>query len=243
MNSSNPDLITAAANILREYVKSSRERQSQMNVFMEKFEELWTIMRDLTDASNGISKNRYMISELRTTLNKQIDRIVESIFQTETSMSIQFERIKTTMRSIQGGVATAAACTTISNSSDQAIENLLQLAKSDFMLGSTESKHFITTVLQHVLNHTLSNATYGVFGNDNYLTMATCRDDKTIIQPIIGIGQFKSKLNLDIFIGSRLSKIPILASFKDGWITFTIDKNFIKNNLDQVIIEYINSLS
>ncbi len=222
---------------------------SRHSVDEEIFQKLSSKITRLSDCLNSLSMGRTYINETRTVMDKQLNKIYESVLSTELQMRQIIGSISKTLSggSVVGGGSSAQI--TIPDPNFDALQEVISTHFPTSLLVTGEGQtELITSILEEYFQDVHWPdyvASLDVVVEKKGVSIIYNGVDGTNPQTLITLGLLKTRTDLSFvpsYIPTTTVDVPSSASYSDGVITFSLDKKSVENGCFEVIKTFIDHM-
>ena len=237
VQSMDPAVLELAAELVWAHIDSRSMIDEQV------FNKLSNKLTTLSDCINQLSLARTFVTETRATMNKQLDRVYESIFTSEMQMQDAIGSITRTIRKhLVGGeeLGTDVILTSFESFEESILEEEIKRrwANSLYATDTTQCQT-VNQVASAYLENFSSVAEWKVVYGAKGLVL------KNKTSPFVGFVFLKGKTEVHLYLdcedGETIS-IPQYTTFKGGAVHITVDKKYIKEGRHEQVLSHIDEL-
>jgi len=214
----------------------------------EIFQKLSSKITRLSDCLNSLSMSRTYINETRTVLDKQLNKVYESVLNTELQMRQIIGSISKTLSG--GSVAGGADSVAQINIPDPTFDALHEVITAHFSTSLLATDEMHIELVNSILGDYFKDSTWSgtivnfdIVVGKKEVSIIHYGEDETK-QTLITLGLLKTRTDLS-FVPSYVPDImdvPGSASYSSGVVSFALDKKSTENgSLENIktFIEYL----
>lgn len=219
LKSSDPGVIAAAAEILHTHLQTITNMRTEFQTLgQESYAKIYQKVKTISTLLDGLGYARVHLNETRDILLKQLNRLHEDILSTEV-------RVQDAVNSLLGSLRPV-------NPPDiEMVETVKLLERFRAVL----AREFAESCILKDKNHggAVEKLLNDTFKGTESVKITTQSGKNISLQSGVKqllISPLKTKTNVAVPVseGDRTLTIPRTAKYDDGWIMFSIDRNFLK---------------
>lgn len=223
-----PEIIQLCLDLLYSQVEDKDRCDLQAASIKNNRTQILCKINKIAELLDNLSKARNQINNFRSYSHETINKITELINITELQIRSTIEKI---YKHLPDPTETASEIQCIEIDLQTNIKNKYQQT----MLGEKNMELTILTLIKSIIGE--KTGLKMTTGTKIVISQNQSGDEST---PLIQINPYKTKVILGFPVAGEYVKIPKNAKYEDGWITFILDKNYMRNNICNNILEFIN---
>ena len=233
--SSDPILIKSSIDILWSYIEITVSNQNKEELNNQNLEKINNKISKISDLLNSLSISRNIINETREILQKQLNKIYESVLNTELQIRTQIQSLYKYLQT--DSIENQSLCENNEKLCGNFINILEETFPDSLIIKDSNYQKCILEIIQQICK----NKIIEIHKSEKRIIFNIHSDIEN--KSLIVINPLKTKTTININIKKLTNEqqinIPNICKYEDGWVTFQIDKNILKNGELDSIINFI----
>jgi hypothetical protein len=235
-----PEVILLAAELLWAYVDMQTLNIEENDRIHTQIEKVYRKVSNLSDLLGGLGKVRISVDELRSVINKNLQKLYNDIFSVETQITNNIHSIQKIIgRITMEGENFISHPNTIMGEVCEIIPLMLEEIKKKIPDTQIGKKTTVRQSLRYILDIYFEpeNWIEVIIRKKTTIWRTNKNNDQKIC--VVVLEFLKTKTNVKLNVTSRalesgMISIPYNIQYNEGWITFSIDATFASNVLPKL---------